>query len=423
MQAHEGWAVVEPARGGCANISAMRAIRGRPTAGHAPSVVTADDSGVHHIALPGNMSDYARQQTGSTAYPGLGSQEAAARREKDGLAAQVAAALKADIFITERPYLFEISPGSTLGVTICNPRDALALVALYLRAQSEFLVWRDPVGTSFSMNHDLYFWVGARELLPAAWRWHAACVQKSANGGDPGMQPLAEALLRRTQRGLQSRDAFHIAFNQPQNSDSSRDVLAQLDSMLVLLMSAVDVSARVAHLVLGLTSGIYYAGWQRRPWLIEVRIADAALAALFDNATNNWHALTILRLLRNTVHGRAIREIRVRLSGGAIQTQIQLPPDNEADILASMDVLGGRSSWGCSTSSTGIQVNPAIFVERLWPEILRVLNETMVATPMERLANVSLTPAGHLPPPDSTSGVPGVFDEPNRLSIRWQLGF
>jgi hypothetical protein len=106
-----------------------------------------------------------------------------------------------------------------------------------------------------------------------------------------------------------------------------------------------------------------------------------------------------------------------------METQIQLPPGDEAEIIASMDAMGGRSSWGCYTSGTGVQVDPAIFVEGLWPEILCVLNETMTATPVERLANANLTPADVIPPPSSTSGVPETFDEPNRLSIRWQLGF
>ena len=282
----------------------------------------------------------------------LDPQDAADRREKDGLALQVAGAAKADIFITERPYLFEIS--SQFGVTICQPADALALVALYLRAQNEFVIWRQPGGSTFYMDRELYFWVGTRELLPSAWRWNTACVQQSSATGDPGLQYLGDSLLQRVQRGLITRDDFHLVFNRLQNNPgNSREMLARLDTMLVLLMGTIDVTARVAHLTLGLTGNIHNAGWQR-PWINSVTTADPALAAIFAANTSNWHALTILQLLRNTVHGQAIRSVPVRLSGGSVETEIQLPADDEADVVASMDALTIFNSGGYRVWSSGL---------------------------------------------------------------------
>jgi hypothetical protein len=222
-----------------------------------------------------------------------------------------------------------------------------------------------------------------------------------------------------------TRDDFHLAFNRLQNNPgNSREVLAHLDTMLVLLMSAVDITARVAHRVLALTGNIYNAGWQRPPWMASVAAADPAFSGLFAANTNNSHALTILRLLRNTVHGQAIRSVPVSLSGGSVETEIQLPADNRAEIVIAMNALGGMGTWGARNITGGsVRVNPSIFVERLWPEILRVLNDTMTATPVEQLGNVNLTPPDLQPPPDSTSGAAGTFDQANRNSIRWQLGF
>lgn len=407
--------------GGTMAAPGWAVIKGKDADGR-PTVQFADEETAAFLYMPGNAGEYGRRATNSRAYPHLGPGDAADQREKDGLALQVASAVMADIFITERPYLFEIP--SQNGVTVCKPADALALVALYLRAQNQFIIWRQPRGQTFHMDRELYFWVGTRELLPSAWRWNTACVQESSATGGPELQDLGDSLLQRVQRGLMTRDDFHLAFNRLQNNPgNSREVLARLDTMLVLLMSAVDITARVAHRVLALAVNIYYAGWQR-PWIGSVAAADPALAAIFAANTNNWHALTILRLLRNTVHGQAIRSIPVWLSGGSVETEVRLPADNQADIVASMDALGGRASWGARTiTGGGVQVNPSIFVERLWPEILRVLNDTMTATPVERLGNVNLTAADLQPPPDSASGVTGTFDQANRNSIRWQLGF
>jgi hypothetical protein len=226
------------------------------------------------------------------------------------------------------------------------------------------------------------------------------------------------------QRALITRDEFHLVYNKLQNDPgNSREMLARLDTMLVLLMGAMDVTARVAHRVLGLTGNIHNAGWQRQ-WINSVAAADPALSTVFTTNTNNWHALTILRLLRNTVHGQAIRSVPVRLSGGSVETEIQLPADDEAAVVASMDALGGRASWGAhNVAAGGVQIYPSIFVERLWPEIIRALNDVIDATPVERLSNANLTPADIQPPPDSTDGMSGTFDQSNRNMIRWQLGF
>jgi hypothetical protein len=127
-------------------------------------------------------------------------------------------------------------------VTVCKPPEALALVSLYLRSQQAFVIWRGTDGFgSLNMNEGLYFWVGTRELLPAAWRWFAACVQQSNPANDRTLLELGESLLRRVQRALEARDRFHRAFNLPQNNDTARAVLSELDSILVSLMGAVDV--------------------------------------------------------------------------------------------------------------------------------------------------------------------------------------
>ena len=54
-----------------------------------------------------------------------------------------------------------------------------------------------------------------------------------------------------------------VPFNLPQNPDTGRTVLGELDAVLVSLMGAVDVSARVAHMVLGIPGNAYNAAGRR----------------------------------------------------------------------------------------------------------------------------------------------------------------
>jgi hypothetical protein len=275
------------------------------------------------------------------------------------------------------------------------------------------------------MNRGLYYWVGTRELLPTAWRWFTACVQQSHATNDGTLLELGQSLLGRVQRVLEARDRFHQAFDQPQNNDTAEAALSEFDSILVSLMGAVDVSARVAHLVLGVAGSPHNAGWQRdQQWLPRVERAEPRLAGLFDTGTVHNQARTILKLMRNTGHGQMIRSISLQQSGRLLQTAIMLPADTETAILASMDALGGRNSWGGAAGPNRWLVNPGVFIEQLLPRVLTMLNEVMDKTPVERLSHVNLTPADRQPPgPDPRAGGMDTFGERNRLSIRWQLGF
>jgi hypothetical protein len=385
-------------------------------------IYVGGDSGVTHAGIWGNLPEFARRDVNSGAYADIGQLEAMDKRETDATALQVAQSIHADLFITERAYLFATRV-TTHGVTVCRPREALAMVGLYLRSQKAFLLWRDSAG-SFGMNRGLYYWVGTRELLPNAWRWFAACVQESNAIHDEALLELGQFVLRRVQRVLEARDPFHQAFNLPQNNDTAATVLDELDSILVSLMGAVDASARVAHIVLGIAGDSRNAGWQRdRQWLPQVATAEPPLAALFNAGTPHNHTLTILRLMRNTVHGQMLRSIALQQTGRTLETAIMLPTSDEAAILASMDAIGGRASWGASMTANRWLVDPGIFLEQLLPHVLTMLNEVMDKTPVERLSHVTLAEADSQPPaPDPKLGGMDVFGERSRMSIRWQLG-
>lgn len=111
--------------GGTEAAAGWAVIKGKDTDGR-PSVQVADEDTATLTYMPGNAGEYAKGHVNSISYANLAPQAAADKREKDGLALQVAGAVKADIFITERPYLFGIA--SQFGVTVCRPADALALV-------------------------------------------------------------------------------------------------------------------------------------------------------------------------------------------------------------------------------------------------------------------------------------------------------
>lgn len=402
-----GWAVLGPEEpGGLLGHRSVRwSVGGR----------TADG------ALIGDVPAAAAGDDRTDAYRDLEPEVASERRRADALAAKVAETIGADIFITERDYLHNVTWNLADGVSYLHLDDALTVIGLYLRSQGSFIVSRDPAGRgTHTMNRGLYYWVGTRELLPSAWRWFSACVQYSTGIGDNSLLLLGQSVLQRVQRALQVRDEVNIALNRPQDNDTADHALSSLDVALLLLMGAVDATARVVHEVLGIDGGAYKAAWQSKSWLANVATAAPPLGALFEAGTDEAHALTILRLLRNAIHGEALPALAVGQGRRRDRTLVGLPASQQAELLAAFAALSGETAWGVEDRIPGrMHADPGILLEELLPRVLQMLNKIMDATPVEQLSGVSLEPEDSDPP---TEGHSEPFHELNRQSLRWQLG-
>jgi hypothetical protein len=406
---YEGWAVSYPAQSGIGW-----------------QVTIGDEEGYAVAGVRSQAPQLAKSDESQGVYLDLSSTDRQSKRENDVIALQVAnQAVHADIYVTRRPYLHTKSRwASEPGLTVCDIDEAITLVSLYLRTQDQFILPGSAPGVRFSYNRGLFFWVGARELLPEAWRWFSACVKYNTASGDDKLLFLGGSLLTRITKALQARDDVHVALGQPLNNDTSDDALGSLDVALVLLMGAIDASARVAHHLLGVTTSVRTAGWQSAGWLAHVTPTTPNLSALVQTGTPGEHTLTILRLLRNSVHGAALQGISYQ-AGGNHELLVGLPADDEADILAAMDAMGGRASWGFRPILPGkSHIEPAVLIDRLFEEVITLLNDLMRETPVELLPGVTLTPDDKKPPVDNPDrGQLNTFSENNRLAIRWQLGF
>jgi len=304
-----------------------------------------DSGGPTYTGVDVAVAAYARVDTASGAYGDRPHEAAVDQRERDALAAGVATAIEADLFITERPYLLGAEKIVTPGVTLCRIPEAVALVGLYLRSQGEFFLWRSPDGTgTLTTNEWLFYQIGAAELLPELWRWSG--IQAAAQQGIPEvLRGLTGALVQRVVRALRTRDSFHRAASLPQQRDAVRAVLMELDTILVTLMGAVDASARFMHVLLAVRGRRHDAGWQRERWLAKVAERSQPLADPFSSGAPLADVMTVLSHLRNTVHGPAIHAT-LRQNGRFRDAPLSLPEEHEDEILASMDNLGGRSAWG-----------------------------------------------------------------------------
>ena len=390
-----------------------------PETGDVPLVqATSDTRRISRRALIGNAPEIAESDPNSTAYSERGETEAAAQRVRDVRALEAAQEVEADLFITERPYLHTFEWRFARHVVIATPSQALPLVSLYLRRQGVFLTDRSPDGSFTSeINRGLFYWIGARDLLPAGWRWFSACIQ--AAGEQDDLVYLGQSLFQRVQRALQDRDAALWALNQPQNNDTADDALGSLDNVLLGLMAAVDVTARIAHRVLELEAGEYTAGWQRKGWLKSVKKEAPDLATVVAKGSSGANILEVLRLLRNSIHGAALQPLAVSTRPSQRDaTLVGLPPADAQNLVGAMDALGGRSAFGLRTLLPDrVHADPGTLLDAIFVRTVALLDQLVRMTPVERLAGRTPLSGDPTPPPDDA-----IFGDQQRKSIRLQLG-
>ena len=351
----------------------------------------------------------------------LSDDDAARRRVLDVAAAQSAAAAGIDLFVTERPYLYLAEWAGGGDLTVARPADALPLVSLYLRAQDRFHVRRGHSGSSganINLTRGAFYLTATHALLPTIWRWFGACEQHAAAINDDRIVYLAAAVFHRVQRALQARDRVHFALNSPHTEESGEDALDALDQMLMLLMAAVGVTARVADHGLGLHTTGFAKSWQEKRFRAAVRTVSPELADLFRGETPHRLILTnVLAKLRNTIHGPVLPDIRQRETLRPASIWVGLPPTEATPILHAIDKLGGRKLWGVQGSQDAeFLVDPGLLADQITLHTINLLNAVQATTPVERMQGV--TP-GQIPA-DLTDELLGVD---GRTRVRLQLGF
>jgi hypothetical protein len=362
---------------------------------------------------------HAAEDSANGVYSDRPLEEAAAQRAADVVAASCAYAVGADLFITERPYLFRTTWDAASGVLAMRPLDALPLVGLYLRAQEQFTVRQayGGLGGGINMNRSGFYTAATYDLLPSLARWYGACEAHSVAVADDGLAFLAGSVVHRFQRALQDRDRVWFSLNRPTIGDAGEDALDGLDDVLLRLMGAVDITARVARIVLGLDESIRLQGWTSKQFRREVRKAAPPLADLFAPNTDHRRTLDVLARLRNSIHHTSLPEIRVAEGRGSNRSWVGLREDERDFVLEAADTLGGREDWGVNEPTpTEFLLDPGRLADQLAIHTANLIVAVQNATPVERLTGV--TPGQAV---DLTSPLDG-FGIDTRMRVRLQLG-
>lgn len=323
----------------------------------------------------------------------------------DVIVTRVAVGLRVDVLVTASA---AVLASDERFVTEANPLpvdQALAVVGLYLRIRGEHPVVAPRI---LAFGEHLMLWSAVRSQLPSGWRWGSALVAHGGVEGRDGPTLLFGSLHERLVRVLRYRDQLHGALLVPQTRSTGDRATEALDNLMVNLVGAFDVAARVAHLVAGLPAKHRHrAKWQTSEWLKNVSDVAGPLAQVFASGADPAALFKICRILRNTVHGEALQSTTTQISGQERHTLVALPEDDAQDLADLFDRLGGRAEWGLRpTTGARMHVEPLPLVERLLPDALAILDDALRLTPVDRLPGIDpgLLSAG---PPDDLHFGPG----------------
>lgn len=347
------------------------------------------------------------------------------RIRSDVVAALVAESVHADIFVTERSFLFD--DPSLCAVTTLRPEEAVPVVGLYLRLLGHFILGRSPavgqsawsVVTSDSRKGEFYWWA-AQELLPASQRWFDIARHCATEAGDDTLSMLVASLVQRVDQTLRARDQLLATLSVPQGDDPVDDLLSDLDQILLFLMAAFDVAAQIAHLALHIKKPkIRYAQWQSHDWLIPVRAEAPKLAALLDPNSDGKHVLTIISKLRNSIHREALEAVGVLGTHlQLVETMVELPLSfkDRDSVRQAIELSGGHERWGAQPVLSpfgNLEIHPGEFVELMLPRAVILLDALLAAIPVELIVSESFQSG-------STTLFQGMDHHGRR--VLWQLG-
>lgn len=349
-------------------------------------------------------------------YPALSSDEEAAQLRRDALMVFAAEAVNTDLLITSRLGALDPPLRLTDGVTVLSPEAALPVIGLHLRRQGEFVIYRNIEGNAtYRTDASSFWWMASHRLLDHSWNWILTGSKRQAELGDDRVAWLMQSAIERVSRSLRARDRVHAGLLIPQDSNSGDLVLDSLDSLLVNLMGALDAIARAADVILDLQTSKTQVGWQFKRWTKKVAELRPMTNHVLKNESETFATLTILRKLRNCVHGEALAQFPFREdSTGPWQTLVGLPESDRSTLLEAAERSGGVAAWGFREVLDGrTHADIGRLTDRLFERTIILINELLfVVHPEEAKRTPTVPPEGEN----------FLWTEMVAASILWQLG-
>ncbi len=324
------------------------------------------------------------QLTASLLSPSKQNDKTISDAQKELVLAQAHHSIGGDILITKSPFLQDNRSCSFISET--NPRtplEAAQLIGLFLRSRENF-VYRASSKVRMATNRGSFYWVLTRERIPNMWRYFSACVSAGKERGDD-LQYLGEAILVRSARALEARDAIGIEFYKPPASTKGDQIMYHFDYLTLVLAGAIDAQARVASRIYQMNTKEYNASFRNKKFRKTLKESGAHRLNKLSSSEKFISLLTLLYELRNTIHGAALKTFTYQGAHGPQQTLLEIPEPMRQGILSAVDQLGGVDEWGLDTTFNKVWLEPYSYSIALVRETILAIDEIAASTDVRLL--------------------------------------
>lgn len=279
-----------------------------------------------------------------------------------------------------------------LGAHVLTTPEAVALLGLVLRAHGDFTVSRDGNVTRF-IGAERFYRAVAFQHLARLEDWSTAAVTRWHNGESRPLT-LADGIATRLARAFRARDFLQVRLRAPDFRDVWHEILFFLDIVLVQVVGALDLAARLLHEAYAVPLPVQRVGWRRQQWLAELGAVAPGVAAAAQPQQKFRDVVDLVAELRNLIHDAPLSaELHhVHASPGITdwgEGLVSLQVDDTARaILAAAQRRGGLVAWGLSDrSETGaVTFDPGLYAEEALRASTAALDEVLTLADSERLA-------------------------------------
>lgn len=367
-----------------------------------------DEEHLSHSAVVGDRFEIASRDREARSYNGLSSEDSASRRVKDFDALSVASAMRADVFITNRPYLIERRGKleSLCKVRICSEEESLPLLFFYLRSHGDFYLYMNNNAASTIVDEHTFFRMAAMSRFPVFWQWEQAVELIRDTEVKLKFIQNYQAILRDLEHLLIVRDRVGILASQAAYPRVQSDLLFLFVDDLVTLSGLLDSLALQADLSNGMGTKPMRVSWNNQSWRKRLKQhSNCEDWPLLEDTALSY--IRLLSELRNSVHGDPLNAVSVienkryrPANDPPVEFRIQLtsdyPSSSRKNVASLIAKVGGRKWPEISYDEYGaLFVLPQPFLDRIVSYVLDAFNRTL---PLIRLAGSLGVDEGRLIP-------------------------
>jgi hypothetical protein len=258
-----------------------------------------------------------------------------------------------------------------------RPEEATKIVGLLFRHRDHIAL------RHFLLDGRWGFYLALTKVrVPELNRYWRACVYSQSQRRDDLIQ-LGQSINVRLHRALELRDEIGCQFYQRQNNYTLDYMTAHLDYWALMVNGALDALARITIRVhsLKLTEKNASLSDQNLRIHLEKAGADALAGVLAD--PNTRAVLTLVRQLRNTVHGAAYSPFVTSGSEG-VGSFVRVAAADEQLLRDAAQQLGDPGERGFTRRYGDLSFEPYSFAHSLTRDALRVIGAVAAATDVNR---------------------------------------